>query len=402
MLDVLVVGGGVSGLAAARLLRARGASVAVWEAGAEPGGWARSEPWGEGFLEPGAQVLFRAPGSALDRLLRDLDLPVEALPPGRWIGTASSAVPVPSHTRHWLTSPLLSPREKLRVAWGFRPGADPAPGRDLGTATRGRFGPGFETKVLGALTAGLFAAPADRLDGALLPMLVGRSAGSLVRPAGGMGRLVAALSRDLPMARGCRAEAVEALPSGGFRVTGTHGTLEARRVVVALPAPDAASLLCSMAPQAAEALAELPFLSLRFWHSRHEAHPTLASGWGLLCDPAREGGLLGFTCGPGPAGGLQLRASLGGAYPLAPELTSWPGIEARLRRWFPGLAPATEVVETRADAALPLPKPGRADRLAAIATGLPPGLAWVGAGRFGGGIPGIVGGLEATLPGLLP
>lgn len=395
MLDVLVIGGGVSGLAAARLARARGDSVAVLEATATPGGWARSEPWGEGLLEPGAQVLFRSPGSALDRWVRELGVAVEPLPPGRWIGTAAGKVAVPSHTRHWATSPLLNPFQKARVAWGFRPGAPTAPGRDLATAARGRFGAGFTERVLDALTAGLFAAPAHQLDGALLPMLVGRASGELVRPMGGMGRFTEALARDCDLRCGCPALALRPLHDGGWEVATAAGPLQARSVFVALPAPAAAELLAPLAPGVAEGLGKVRFLDLRFWHSRHPETPSASGGWGVLANPVREGGLLGTTLGPGPRGTLQFRTSLGGAYPLHPSLEAWPGVEARLRTWFPGMGPALEVRETRADAALPLPEPGHSERMRVLAAALPQGLRWVGAGRFGGGIPGILGALEA-------
>jgi oxygen-dependent protoporphyrinogen oxidase len=324
-----------------------------------------------------------------------LGVAVEPLPPGRWIATADGKVAVPSHTRHWATSPLLNPLQKARVAWGFRPGAPAAPGRDLATAARGRFGTGFTERVLDALTAGLFAAPAHLLDGALLPMLVGRASGELVRPVGGMGRFTGALAQGCDLRGGCAALALNPLGDGGWEVATAGDHLQARSVIVALPAPAAADLLAPLAPGVAEGLRKIRFLDLRFCHSRHPNLPGASGGWGVLAHPSREGGLLGTTLGPGPGGTLQLRTSLGGAYPLHPSLESWPGVEVRLQTWFLGLGSALEVRETRADAALPLPEPGHSDRVRTLASALPPGLRWIGAGRFGGGIPGILGALEA-------
>lgn len=393
MLDALIIGGGVSGLAAARLLKARGQSVEVWEASAEPGGWARSEPWGEGVLEPGAQVLFRVPGSALDRLLDDLDLPVVPLLGRRWMTKGDRPLPLPGRSAQWLTSPLLPPLAKLRLAFGLLRQPPARPEDSLETAAQARFGRTFARELLPALAAGLFAAPPALLAGALLPVLTGRASGSLVRPAGGMGAFVTALARGLPLQLHRPVKTVETLAGGGFRCAGENA-VTARSVVLALPAFAAAALVEPSAPGAAAGLRAIRFLDLRFRHSRHLPCASLADGWSLLCDPAKEQGLLGFTCLPGPGGTLQLRCGLGGAYPIGSSLLSLGAVEEKVRSWFPDLAPALEERETRADQALPLPGPEHRDRVAGIGRDLPPGLTWIGAGRFQGGIPGIVGGLE--------
>ncbi|HJW08381.1 MAG TPA: FAD-dependent oxidoreductase [Holophagaceae bacterium] len=396
MLDALVLGGGIAGLAAARRLRHAGRSVEVWESEAQPGGWARSEPWGDGTLDLGAQVLFRMPGSALDRLLRDTGLPVETVPPRRWVVSSGVPIEVPSHTGQWLRSPLLGPGAKLRVAWGLMKKPGPASAAHLEAAARHRFGRAFARDLLPALAAGLFAAPPARLDGALLPMLMGRAqGGSLVRPLGGMGRLPAALARELPVRTGLRALDLTQDADGLWTVSGGGVSRRTRRVILALPAPVAALMLEPHAHAAAEGLRRIRFLDLRFFHSRHRLPGTLAGGWGLLADPAREGGLLGFTLGPGPGGGAQLRTSLGGAYAVEAGLSRWPGVQARLQGWFPALAAAEDFRETRASLSLPLPEPGHATRVRAILDALPTGISWIGAGRYGGGIPGILGGVEA-------
>ena len=393
-IDVLVIGGGVSGLAAARLMRARGLGVEVWEAKAEPGGWARSEPWGDGVLEPGAQVLFRAPGSALDRLLLELDLPVEPLLGKRWITEGDRALELPGRSTQWLSSPLLSPLSRLRVGWGLLRTPPFNPGATLQDVAKARFGTTFTRDLLPGLTAGLFAAPPELLAGTLLPVLVGRASGTLVRPVGGMGSFVEALARNLPLHLKRPVRQLELLPEGGVRCVGEEGTLIARKVVLALPAPAAADLLEPLVPRAAEAFRAIRFLDLRFRHSRHPACEKLADGWGLLCDPGREAGLLGFTCLPGPGNTVQLRCGMGGAYPIGTALRTGDGLERRLRTWFPTLSPALEEREPLADQAMPLPEPGHGIRVSEVLKHVPGPISWVGAGRFPGGIPGILSGLE--------
>jgi len=70
--DVVVVGGGIAGLAAAWHLR--GHDVRVLEASSRLGGRLRSEPRGEVWLNFGAHV-FAGSGSATDRLLTALEVP---------------------------------------------------------------------------------------------------------------------------------------------------------------------------------------------------------------------------------------------------------------------------------------------------------------------------------------
>jgi hypothetical protein len=304
------------------------------------------------------------------------------------------ALVLPGRSTQWMLSPLLSPPARLRVALGLLRIPALIPGMTLQAAAYARFGATFTRELLPALAAGLFAAPPSQLAGTLLPVLMGRASGVLVRPSGGMGNFVRALAKELPVHLNRPARHLEWLPEGGFRGRGEEGFLVAKKVVIALPAPAAADLLEALAPKAAESLRGIRFLDLRFRHSRHAPCEELAEGWGLLCDPGREQGLLGFTCLPGPGTSIQLRCGLGGAYPIGQALEASGGLAARLRAWFPSLSPALAEHETIAAHAMPLPEPGHGARVEVVLNNLPPGISWVGAGRFPGGIPGILAGLE--------
>src|SRR4051794_4955561 len=88
MHDVIVVGGGIAGLAAAWDLRNR--DVVVLEAADRVGGRIRSETRGDHWINLGAHV-FAGAGSASDRLIRDTG--VEAVPvPGRLTSIAMNGV----------------------------------------------------------------------------------------------------------------------------------------------------------------------------------------------------------------------------------------------------------------------------------------------------------------------
>ena len=58
-MSTLILGGGVTGLAAAWRLQQRGETVEVWEAGASVGGWMRTLPWRRGSMSSGASATGR-------------------------------------------------------------------------------------------------------------------------------------------------------------------------------------------------------------------------------------------------------------------------------------------------------------------------------------------------------
>ena len=62
-MSTLILGGGVTGLAAAWHLQQRGEAVEVWEAGASVGGWMKTLPWEGGHFETGPQGVLWQKGS---------------------------------------------------------------------------------------------------------------------------------------------------------------------------------------------------------------------------------------------------------------------------------------------------------------------------------------------------
>ena len=212
------------------------------------------------------------------------------------------------------------------------------------------------------------------------------------------------------------ARALEPLPGGRWRVHGAEShargnaegkakeraeeSAEADTLVLALPPGAAAELLRTAALESARLLGAIPGLDLRVWHSRHRMAPGWERGLGLLVHPPEGRGLLGVVSlaadDPRNAPGLlQLRTYLGGAYPVAPDLETWPGLFLELRRWLPELGEALQVREVPCPGAFPLLEPGHQVRLAQILQGLPRGLHWLGAARFGPGVGDLAEGVEA-------
>ncbi len=422
---IIVLGGGVSGLLAAWQFRQAGREVEVWEAAATPGGWAQTLPWpgpqGEpGFLERGPQSLRLRRGGALERLLRDLGL--DLAQPGRrgprWLARAGRRSASPATLGGLLRSPTLSLGGKLRLmAEPFLPVAS-EPDESLHTFFARRLGDGFARELLPSLVASVLAAPAERIGVEALPRLRqledrgGLLLGSLRAgrehtrvPLGGVGALAQALAERLGCVRTERpARSLELLPDGRWRVHGDGVTGEVDTLVLALPARTAAILLTPVAPAAADLLTGIPSLDLRVWHSRHAMVEGWERGIGLLVHPPEGRGLLGavsFAAADprGVPGLLQLRTYLGGAYPVAPDLATWPGVFHELRRWLPELGEPLQVREESCPSAFPLIEPGHAHRVDRLLKALPPGLHWLGASRFGPGIPDLAEGVESWASG---
>jgi len=425
---IIVLGGGISGLLAAWHLRRRGHAVEVWEATSMVGGWAQTLAWpgpqGEpGWLERGPQGLRVSRDGALARLLRELALEAPSAGPRgpRWLGKGGRRHPGPTTFAGLLHAPGLRLGETLRMlAEPFIP-AGTQPDETLHAFFARRLGEGFARELLPALVGGVLAAPPARLGLDALPRLrrlealgglllgglrLGAERTCLLR--GGTGTLARTLAERLGCVRTeTPVHALEALPDGRWRVRGEAVPSEADAVVVALPSRQAAALLAPVSPEAAALLEGIPCLDLRVWHSRHAAVPGWERGFGLLIHPPEGQGLLGAVAfaGEDPRGVpglLQVRTYLGGAYPVTPGLDAWPGVFGELRRWLPELPEAVQVRGEVCPGAFPLLEPGHGGRVARLVQSLPPGLHWVGAARFGPGIPELAEGLEAWAQTPLP
>src|SRR5688572_16602352 len=270
--DVVIVGGGIAGLAAAWRLRHR--DVMLLEAGDRLGGRMRSEPCGDYWLNHGAH-LFPAPGSLVDGMARECGLGTVPVT-GGMMGLAVGSTQL---TRGRVESyPLRLPlplRDRLAFA---RAGLEVQRAVARYQRLDRRFA--FEdhrtfAEFLGPLppaTRAIFACAAHRATAELdelsagcgigLFALVWAGKGSLIARnlRGGSGRLPEALGRVLgERARtGSRVHAIR--PDGdGLVVHHDGGEVAARHVIVAVQAPHAAPLVAPVAEAAAAALAQLTY-----------------------------------------------------------------------------------------------------------------------------------------------
>ena len=283
---VVVVGAGISGVAAARELTARGASVTVLEARDRVGGQLHAVDVGGMTVDVGAEALFTAAPEPLD-LITDLGLDDEVVAAARgttWIASERGLRPLPAGfgpagpTRLWpmVTSRVLSPLGMVRA--GLEP-LVPAARSDSDVSVGGylgrRFGRELTEQLVDPLLGGLHSGDVGRLSlkaaTPQLAALAGRHRSLLLRrrpkprpgPAfvtlrEGLASLPRRLLGSLDGVEVRLDSAVAAVEPAGTRkrVHTTEGaTLDADAVVLALPATAAGQVVADSSPSAAAELA---------------------------------------------------------------------------------------------------------------------------------------------------
>lgn len=446
---VVVIGGGIAGLAAAWELTQRlpGERVVVLDAADRPGGKLRLERVAGTLVDVGAEsMLARRPeGLALVEEIGAGALLTHPVTTAAGVWSRGSLHPLPKGTLMGISGDPVSARglltddEVARAAdelpWPAGAlAADVAVGDYVGS----RLGRAVVDRLVEPLLGGVYAGHADRLSlQACVPSLfeVARSAGSLTAAAraaaaagtanttpvfaglvGGMGRLPELLcaglrERGVQIRSGVIARELHARPRGGWAVvTGPRPdpqTLEADAVVLAVPAAPASRLLRTHAPAAAEELAAVEYASM--------AIVTLAvakdglgelPGSGFLVPPVDGRGIKASTftsakwewAASASDEAFFLRASVGRAREEADlQRPDQDLVALAVREVGEALGrPLTQVVDAhvkRWGGGLPQYAVGHVERIARVqaATQALPGLELAGAAYAGVGIPACIG-----------
>ena len=322
--DVIVVGGGVSGLTAAWQLKKAGFDVALLEADQTVGGCMRTERRDGFLLEKGPfNVIVRDP--AFQELLTDLADELEVVTASksarsRYIYRRGRLIRVPTNPVSLAASPLLSLSAKGRLLSGLffsrRPEQAEYSIEDFAVRRLGREN---SDTLVSAVIAGILAGDIRKLSlracfpslwrfdrQARSPIAYGLAAGlrrmrtksdkprrrwrGLVSIDRGLGALAEVMAKKLgpDLLTGCRIESIS-ISDDGYRLSyrdggSTDKQLRCRRLVLALPACEAGQLLKPLAAEAAEILAtiqsaSLVVLNLAF-RCEDVAHPM--KGFGFL------------------------------------------------------------------------------------------------------------------------
>jgi oxygen-dependent protoporphyrinogen oxidase len=352
-LDLIVVGGGIAGLAAAFDAQRRGLRVRVLDAGARPGGVIQTERFDGWVVDAGPDsILVQKPAAvALCRELGIADRLVSTLQPRTAYVLRDGALhPIvegsflgfPVRVGALVRSSLFTARGRLRMACEvIVPRASGDQDESIASFVRRRFGDEAVDYLAEPLLAGIHAGDVDRLSmRALFPRLVEaeRQAGSVIRSfralrarpspqgafvslPGGTGELVDALAGALaPGTVTSSARVTEIRRATHYTVESNAGACHARCVIVSVPAYAAANLLrgfdttlaalCDAIPYASTATVALgyradqvrhPLRGTGFVVPRVEHSPLLAATWVTSKWPGRA-----------PDGHVLLRAFLGG------------------------------------------------------------------------------------------
>jgi protoporphyrinogen/coproporphyrinogen III oxidase len=350
--DVAIVGGGIAGLAAAYELRQRGVSAQVLEAGSRPGGVITTERIDGWVIDGGPDsMLVQKPAAvALCRELGLGDRLISTLTPrtafvlrdGRLHPIAEgSFLGFPLRFGSLARSSLFTFGGKLRLASELViPGHRGDEDESIGSFVRRRFGEEAVDYLAEPLLAGIHAGDVERLSiRALFPRLLEaeRQSGSVLRAfralrvtasphgafvslPGGTGELVDTLVSRLPGVVQISTRVKELRRAGSLILESNAGRVEARAVILAVPAYVAASLLRAFDTTLAAHCDSVPYAStatVAFGYRRDQvAHPMQGSGF--VVPRVERSALLAGTWvtskwpGRAPDGHVLLRAFLGG------------------------------------------------------------------------------------------
>ncbi len=317
---VVVVGGGISGLAAAYDLTRAGVDCTVFERNSRPGGVIETRCWQDCRLDCGPDSFISAKPEAL-ALIRELGIEDQVigsnddqrtthiLKNGRLIALPEGIMMmVPTKVMPMVRTRLLSWGTKLRMARELLRRPHEYPDRSVAEFVVDHFGEETLDYLAEPLLSGVYGGDPRQLSAAsVLPRFVEmeRRDGSLARAAmrstqtgprgplfrtlkNGLGDLVGALARTLTVRHG-EVEAIDRVAGGRYRIRANGGEIETDHVILAVPAWEASRLLGEIEGELAALLGQIPYSSSAIVSLIYEqaGFDGMRAGFGFLV-PKRE------------------------------------------------------------------------------------------------------------------
>jgi oxygen-dependent protoporphyrinogen oxidase len=419
---IAVVGGGIAGLAAARLLKAQGLDPVLFESTDRVGGKLRLETIGDLTLDVGAEAILARRPEGVD-LAESVGLAADVVHPDTTQASILAAGALHALPRTVMGIPT-GPVDFVSIEQH----SVPLPDHDMSVAdyVRERAGDEVLDRLVAPLLGGVYAGDAERLSlaaaGEQLKLLgadplavaaqVPEPDGSPVFAGirGGVGRLVAATVAELPdvrtdiVVRGLERADDQWL----LRIAAGDEHFDA--VVLATPAPATSRLLAEVAPRSSFALADVTVASVvivTFVFDRDLDLP----GSGFLVSPSEPVTIKASTFSSNKWGWLKepgrtvLRASLGRAgEPMLYDDATMTELALADLRAIVGTLPAPVASHVqRWDGGLPQYAVGHLDMLDTIDAELAglPGLAVAGATYRGVGVPAVIASAQGAVEKLL-
>jgi protoporphyrinogen/coproporphyrinogen III oxidase len=391
---IAIVGGGITGLAAAYELTVRKVPFQLFEASSRLGGIIRTEHVDGFTIEAGPDSILAQKPAAVE-LCEALGLGprlITTTPPraafvlheGRLYALPSpSVLGIPTTWRGLIQYDLLSPAARARLAVErIIPRRRTDKDESVGAFFRRRFGEETVSAIAEPLLGGIHAGDIDALSmRSLFPRFVEAEArcGSVLRAfrdtssrgtgqfrslLSGMEELVTGLEGRLPGESIRRNSEIDAISpvDHGWRLASAGAAIPATTLVLACPAHVAANLLRRLDARAADLCAEVPYVSTvsisLAWPRAAVGHPLNGSGFVV----ARKSNNLRITACTwvsskwnrrAPAGMVLLRAYVGGSHdPGAIDMTDADLVELARRELTPilsltGPPPLTRVYRWR-------------------------------------------------------
>jgi len=443
MIDVVIVGGGIAGLATAYELSRRGVSFIVLERAARAGGVIFSEEI-DGFTIDGGpdSLLIQKPEAITlckeiglgDRLVSTKPPRIAYIQRGGRLHAlpAASVLGIPTLLGPFVRTTLFSWAGKLRMGRElFVPPRRDDADESIGAFMTRRFGSEATTYLAEPLLAGIHAGDVDRLSiRALFPRLVDaeRKHGSLLRAfrrpvrnpqsaspnpegafkslPGGLSEMVSALVVALGEEHVRTSTGVDAITGHGPFVVHTSSgeAIEAKAVVLAVPAYATSALLRDRDEELSRLAGEIPYASAATvamaFKRRHVRHTLTGSGF--VVPRVEATGILAASWlsskwpNRAPENRVLLRTFLGGARdPKALERSDAELVQTSLAALTPLLGLEREPLFTRVyrwDRGNAQHEVGHLERMASIDRALTrhPGVFVTGSGFRGVGIPDCV------------